>query len=107
MLTVTNSAKELLKDTLRRRSEDPEMGLRLSTMSPGQFGVKMDRQMAGDQVVRYQGTKVLIVAPDLVPLMEEAVIDTTNANDGPRLSLYKKASSKPPKSATKDNQERK
>ena len=94
MLTVTDSAKQLLKSTLRGHSDDPEMGLRLSSMSPRELGVKLDREAEGDQVVEYEGTKVLLVAVELAPLMEEAIIDTRDTDNGPRLSLHKKTSDK-------------
>ena len=90
MLTVTDSAKQLLKSTLRGHSDDPEMGLRLSSMSPRELGVKLDREAEGDQVVEYEGIKVLLVAAKLAPLMEWAIIDTKDTTDGPRLSSRRK-----------------
>ena len=94
MVMVTDNAKELLKRTLREHSNDPDTGLRLSMAPAGQFGVKLDREAEGDQVVEYEGTKVLLVAVELAPLMEEAIIDTRDTDNGPRLSLHKKTSDK-------------
>jgi len=46
MLTVTESAKQLLRETLTAHSDDPKVALRLSFKPPGVFGIVLDREKA-------------------------------------------------------------
>ena len=69
MLTVTQSAKQLLKESLLAHSDDPEAGLRLSMKPSGQLGVMLDSEAEGDQVVEHEGARVLLVASELAPIV--------------------------------------
>lgn len=89
MLTVTESAKQLLKETLLAHSDDPEAGLRLSITPPGQFGIVLDSEAEGDQVVEHEGAKVLLVAPELAPVVEGITLDVQDTADGPKLVVSK------------------
>ena len=89
MLTVTESAKQLLKEMLTARSDDPEAGLRLLLKPPGQFGIVLDREAEGDQVVEHEGAKVLLVASELVPVVEGVTLDVQDTPDGPQLVVLK------------------
>lgn len=48
MITVTDKARETLKELLLSNSDDPEMSLRLVANPPGQFGLALDREAEGD-----------------------------------------------------------
>jgi Fe-S cluster assembly iron-binding protein IscA len=85
MLTVTESAKQLLKETLLAHSDDPEVGLRLSMKPPGQLGITLDSEAEGDQVVKHEGAKVLLVAPELAPAVDKMTLDVQDSPDGPKL----------------------
>ena len=87
MLTVTESAKQLLKKTLRSHSDDPEAGLRLSMDSGGQLEMVIDSEAEGDQVVEHEGAKVLLVAPELAPALEGVTLDIQDTADGPKLVI--------------------
>jgi len=89
MLTVTESAKQLLKETLRERSDDPETGIRLSVKEGGQFGIVLDSESEGDQVVEHEGAKVLLVAPELATALEENTLDVQDTGEGPKLVVTK------------------
>ena len=84
MLTVTETAKQLLKRLLLARTEDPDISLRLEG-EPGQFRIKLDSEVSGDQVLEYEGAKVLLVEPALALLLEEANLDVLDTPDGPKL----------------------
>jgi len=90
MLTVTNSAKQFLKETLSAHTDDPEIGLRLSLKAPGQLGVVLDREAEGDRVVEHQGLKVLLVAQELAPVVDGITFDVQDTADGPKLIVSKK-----------------
>lgn len=87
MLTVTESAKQLLKETLQAHTDDPEVGLRLSPGEPGQLGIVLDREAEGDQVVEHEGAKVLLVASELAPAVDGVTLDIQETTDGPKLAV--------------------
>jgi len=87
MLTVTDSAKQLLKETLLAYSDDPETGLRLSLKPPGQLGVGLDSEEEGDQVVEYEGAKVLLVAANLDAVVDGKTLNVEDTAEGPKLVI--------------------
>jgi Fe-S cluster assembly iron-binding protein IscA len=87
MLTVTEGAKQLLKETLREHSDDPETGIRLSVNEGGQFGIALDTESEGDQVVEHDGDKVLLVAPELSTVLEGKTLDVRDTEEGKELFL--------------------
>ena len=89
MLTVTEDAKQLLKETLRAHSDDPEVVLRLSMKPPGQLGILLDNEAEGDQVIEHEGVKVLLVASELAPMVEGVTLDIQDTPDGPKLVVTK------------------
>jgi Fe-S cluster assembly iron-binding protein IscA len=90
MLTVTESAKQLLKGMLQTHSDDPEASLRLSADPDGRFGIALDSEAEGDQVVEHEGAKVLLVASTLAPMLEEVTLDVQDTAEGPKLVMSKK-----------------
>jgi Fe-S cluster assembly iron-binding protein IscA len=84
MLTATESAKQELKRILLARTDDPDLSLRLEG-EPGQFRIKIDSEVPGDQVLEYEGTKVLLLEPALAFLLGDANIDVQDTPEGPRL----------------------
>ena len=89
MLTVTEGAKQLLKETLLDLSDDPEAGLRLSMKPPGQLGIVLDEEAEGDQVVEHEGSKVLLVAYELAPVVDGVTLDVQDTPEGPKLVVVK------------------
>jgi Fe-S cluster assembly iron-binding protein IscA len=87
MLTVTESAKQLLKETLRENTDDPETSIRLSIKEEGQFGVVLDTESEGDHVVEHNGDKVLLVAPALAAILEGRTLDVHATGEGPKLFI--------------------
>jgi len=89
MLTVTESAKQLLREKLLAHSDDPEACLRLSVRSGGQFGLTLDSESEGDQIVEHEGAKVLLVAHELEPMLEGVTLDVQDTPDGKKLAMLK------------------
>jgi Fe-S cluster assembly iron-binding protein IscA len=89
MLIVTEDAKKLLKETLREHSEDPEDSIRLSLKEERQFGIVLDNESDGDQVIEHEGDKVLLVAPELATVLEGLKLDVQNTEEGPKLFISK------------------
>lgn len=90
MLTVTNSARDLLKEMLIKNSDDPETGMRLVVQPENRhFGLLLAKEQAGDQLIEHEGSKVLMVAPDLAPSVENMTLDVENTETGPTLVMTK------------------
>jgi len=87
MLTVTENAKQLLKETLTAHSDDPGVGLRLSLNPPDEFGIALDSEAEGDQVVEHEGAKVLLVGSDLAPLVDGKTLDVEDTAEGTKLVI--------------------
>jgi len=86
MIDVTERAKQELKKILSSKVDNPLAGLRLST-SGGQFAFSIDVEMPGDQVVEYEGSKVLLVEGELATRLEGHTLDIEDTADGPGLVL--------------------
>lgn len=84
MLRATESAKQEMKRILLARAEDQDLSLRLEG-EPGQFSIKIDSEMPGDQVLEYDGIKLLLLEPALAYLLEDANLDVQDTPEGPRL----------------------
>ena len=89
MLTVTEGAKQLLKGILTAHSDDLEMGVRLALDPQGQLGLVLGEEQPGDHVVEHQASKVLLVASELAPALEEVTLDVEDTADGPKLVVQK------------------
>jgi len=87
MITVPDKARETLKGLLLSNSDDPEISLRLVAKPPGQFGLALDREAEGDQVVEQEGTKVLLIGHELANIADGATLDVQDTRDGLRLSI--------------------
>jgi len=88
MLTVTERAKATLAQLKEQaRIDDADVGLRLSLAAgqePGQstFGLRADREVLGDQVVEYGGSKILLVEESLADALADATIDAESSGNG-------------------------
>jgi len=88
MITVTERAKERLKNALLITVKEPEMGLRLETTSLGECGLYPDRERDGDHVIEHEGTKVLLLSERVSRLLEDATLDTSGpAPQGTKLVI--------------------
>ena len=78
MLSVTEIAKEKLREHLQTRTTDPAIAVRLVT-SPSEsnrFALVFDKEKKGDQVVESKtGDKVMLIGPDLASELEGLVVD--------------------------------
>jgi len=88
MITVTDSAKEYLKNILLAHTGDPEISLRLVGQPGEQLSFVLGKEAEGDQVVEHSGIKVLLVERELVPLLEGLTIDVQDTPDGPKLAIF-------------------
>ena len=82
MIAVTECAKEELKTILIESEAGPEEGLRLLPRPDGLFIVTLDSKLPGDQVVEYQGFKVLLVGIEYSKLLDGKSVECMATEDG-------------------------
>ena len=87
MLTVTENAKRELKKILSANVDTPQAVLRLTASEPDEFGLGIDIEMPGDQVVEYEGSKVLVVEQGLATCPKGVTLDVEDTGDGPQLVI--------------------
>jgi Fe-S cluster assembly iron-binding protein IscA len=87
MIEVTQRAKEELKGLLTSNVDHPEACLRLRTNEEGRLGFGIDIEMPGDQVVEYEGSKLLVVEAELANSLENMAIDVEDSDEGGRLVI--------------------
>lgn len=88
MISVTENAKRVLKTMLMAKEADPEKGLRLLPSSKGEFVLALDTELAGDQVVEYEGSKVLLVGIEYFKLLNGKIVDCRDTEDRTELFVH-------------------
>ncbi|MFC1846927.1 fibronectin type III domain-containing protein [Chloroflexota bacterium] len=83
-LTITALAMLKLREALQSKTIDPEAGFRIipSPNKPSQLKMILDRYKVGDKVVESEGVKILFLSPELIPMLEEMVIDYQETPQG-------------------------
>jgi Fe-S cluster assembly iron-binding protein IscA len=89
MLTITESAKQLLKEILKTHSDDSNKGIRLVLESPGQLSLALGTEEKDDQVIEHEGAKVLLVSKELMPVVEGVTLDVEDTANGPKVVALK------------------
>lgn len=87
MITVTECARQELASLLvSYRAEDWE-ALRLLPSPHSKFLLMLDNELSGDQVVQYQGLRVLFVGIEYYHALNGAILDCQEIEDGVILFL--------------------
>ena len=91
MFNITDSAKEELKRIVESRSIEAGRCLRLAIQPtwprPGDFGIVIDDEKAEDHTVTLRGTKVLLLQEQLLPQLDESILDYKDTPEGARFTL--------------------
>ena len=87
MIGVTERAKRELRDMLFDKVDMPQARLRLTSGDGDQIGLGIDIELPGDNVVEYQGSRVLVVESGLASRLEGIILDVDDTPQGPRLVL--------------------
>jgi Fe-S cluster assembly iron-binding protein IscA len=87
MVMVTSQAVEVIRATLDEARTEPGQALRLLLRPGGGFGLGLDREREGDQVVTADGEKILLITPEIADAVGEATIDAQETEEGPRLVI--------------------
>ncbi|MBC8512179.1 MAG: hypothetical protein H8D32_04275 [Dehalococcoidia bacterium] len=89
MLNVAESAKQMLKEALAAKTDDPEVTLKLVTNESGRFTLVLGQEKEGDQVVEHEGSKVLLIDGELSVLLEGRTLDCQDSPEGRWLMMSK------------------
>jgi len=93
MITVTEQAKASLKSMLISLGADTDEGLRLLPTTDDEFVLVVDRLLSGDQLIEYEGFKVLIVGIEYFHFFSQATLGCHETENGEVLFLQKFANS--------------
>ena len=91
MITVTERAKKELREILHSKVDWPGACLRLMDRGQGKIGFGIDIEAPGDLVVEYDGSKLLVVAPELAPGLKGITLDVDEMPEGARLVISEKS----------------
>jgi Fe-S cluster assembly iron-binding protein IscA len=90
MVTVTENAKSALKTALDNLETQPGQCVRIRTTSSGQFGLALDKEAQGDQVVTHDRSKVLLVDSETAGQLSDLILDYRDSGSGPEFTLLRK-----------------
>lgn len=82
MITVTERAKEELEAILLSHEAEADEGLRLLPSPDGRFALMLDTELSGDQVVEYEGSKVLLIGLEYLKILDGKTVDCHDTEDG-------------------------
>lgn len=91
MLTVTALAGGKMKEALQAETTDSKMGFRLIPYPsrPDKLKMVLDKEKEGDQVVESEGVKILLLSPEVAPMLEGMVFDYQETSQGGGFALSK------------------
>lgn len=91
MINVTKRAKQELIKILSKKANFPKARLRLMDRGKGILGLGVDIEAPGDQIVEYEGIKVLIVEPGLATNLKGVTLDVDDTLEGAKLVISEEA----------------
>lgn len=92
MLRVTEGAKKELRKILSEKVDHPLAGIRLVKGSqPDNFGLTIDIETPGDQVVEDMGFKVLLVDCQLSECLDGNTLDVEDTTSGRNFVVLERA----------------
>ena len=87
MIYMTERAKQELKRLLATSVDWPGARLRLMDRGQGRLGLGIDIEARDDQVLEYEGTKLLIVGPGLASNLKQVTLDVEDTLGGVELVI--------------------
>ncbi len=85
MVSVTGRARQELKRILEASVDMPQSRLRLMDRGKGDLGLGIDIEMPGDELVRYDGSTVLVVEHELAISLKGITLDVDDTATGPEI----------------------
>lgn len=82
MINITERAKQVLKKLLTVNIDLAEGRLRLMDRGQGKLGLGVDIEMPGDELVKYEGSTVLVVERGLATNLKGITLDVEDSVKG-------------------------
>jgi Fe-S cluster assembly iron-binding protein IscA len=82
VITITERAKEELKDVLVAAEAEPYEGLRLLPTSEDVFELMLDTEMSGDLVIEHEGYKVLLIGLEYLKFLNGKTVGCCDTDVG-------------------------
>jgi len=90
MINITERAKQALRKILTASTDMPQGRLRLMDRGQGKLGLGVDIEMPGDEVVKYDGSTVLVVERGLAQSLKGVTLDVEDNIEGSELVIHYK-----------------
>lgn len=87
MINVTAEAKVVLATTLEASEANEGQALRLALSPEGQYGLTIDGEREGDQIVEHGERAVLLLDSQVASSLDGATLEAVESPDGTRLTL--------------------
>ncbi len=78
MISVTEKARDRMKNILDSTVNNPLVGLRLEVNDSDEYVLGTDVEKPGDEVVKHEGSKILFIGKDKVDSFDGYTIDFEN-----------------------------
>ena len=88
MINITQRAKKALKKILTSHVDLPEGRLRLMDRGQGKLGLGVDIEMPGDELVKYDGSTVLVIERGLMANLKGVTLDVADNAKGSELVIH-------------------
>jgi len=87
MINITARAKQALQKLLTANVDLPEGRLRLMDRGQGTLGLGVDIEMPGDELVKYDGSTILVVERVLAANLKGVTLDVEDSVEGSKLVI--------------------
>ena len=87
MISITQRAKKALKKILAAHVDLSQGRLRLIDRGQGKLGLGVDIEIPGDELVKYDGSTVLIIERGLVANLKGVTLDVEDSLEGSKLVI--------------------
>ena len=91
MVAIKTRAKKELRRIVETRPPDEGKYLRLTAPpvweGEGEFGIVIDEERVGDNIVDFGGIRILIIDPGVADNLSNAVLDFKDSPQGSRFTL--------------------
>jgi Fe-S cluster assembly iron-binding protein IscA len=87
MLNVSDKAIQVIEQALDSNEVEDKQALRLAKNDDGEFGLALDEQKDGDQVIAKEERALLYVDSEVSNKLDGATLDVVDSPGGVRLAL--------------------
>ena len=88
MINITEPAKQELKKILTEHVDLQQGRLRLIDRGQGKLGLGIDVEMPSDELIKYDGSTVLVIERGLATNLKGITLDIENSITGSELVIY-------------------